>query len=404
MTVNIVRFYPYISNCFFNEPTVQEYKQIKLTPGVHRSQDIVRIEFTYDQDLVHIFKKECNALWSQSMRCWYIPKKQFDIHRLIKKFKGIAWLDYSALKSTRLHEKSPTGKKNYSAISIRKEVLPATKENIDTLKLWMQQKRYSSNTIKTYTHQLEIFFGYYKLKIPEEITITDVTAFNNRFILQNGLSSTFQNQTISALKKFYQVIYHRNLEAEQLERPRKAHTLPKVISKEELQLLFKMVSNQKHRMAFETIYAYGLRRGELLNLKLSEIDSKRRLITILNAKGRKDRTLPISKKWLDKAVAYYNAYHPKAYFIEGRFPGKSYSAASLQETFEKALIKSKIKKRYTIHCLRHSFATHLLENGTDLRYIQTLLGHKSSKTTEIYTHVSNTSLQSIKNPFDEMEI
>jgi integrase/recombinase XerD len=128
------------------------------------------------------------------------------------------------------------------------------------------------------------------------------------------------------------------------------------------------------------------------------------MISIINAKGKKDRSLPISKRWLEKVKPYYRTYRPGVYLIEGQYHCKSISAASLQKVFERALKDSKIARPFTIHCLRHSFATHLLDNGTDLRYIQELLGHKSSKTTEIYTHVSNKSLQNIKNPFDDMEL
>lgn len=220
--------------------------------------------------------------------------------------------------------------------------------------------------------------------------------------MQYRLSSTFQNQTVSALKLFYEKNYNRQLNMEEIERPLKTRSLPKVMNKEELQKFFSSIKNTKHRMAFETIYAHGLRRGELLNLKLQHIDTKRGMISIINAKGKKDRSVPMSKRWLENVRPYYHAYHPKVYLIEGQYPGKSISAASLQEVFENTLIKSNITKPYTIHCLRHSFATHLLENGTDLRYIQELLGHKSSKTTEIYTHVSNESLKNIKNPFDEI--
>jgi integrase/recombinase XerD len=222
--------------------------------------------------------------------------------------------------------------------------------------------------------------------------------------MKYGLSPTFQNQTVSALKKFYHVLYNRDLEAENIERPRKSHTLPKVMSKQELRRFFENIKNIKHKMAFETIYAFGLRRSELLNLKLQHIDTKRGMISIINAKGKKDRSIPISKRWLEKVKPYYFAYKPNTYLIEGQFAGKSIAAASLQQVFENTLKKSNITKPYTIHCLRHSFATHLLENGTDLRYIQELLGHKSSKTTEIYTHVSKESLKNIKNPFDDLEV
>lgn len=138
-----------------------------------------------------------------------------------------------------------------------------------------------------------------------------------------------------------------------------------------------------------------------IKLKLQHIDTKRGMISIINAKGKKDRLLPISKRWLEKVKAYYFTYKPAIYFIEGQYPGKSITANSLQKVFERALADSKINNLFTIYCLRHSFATHLPENGTDLRYIQKLQGHKSSKTTEIYTHVSQKDLQKFKTPFDD---
>ena len=172
----------------------------------------------------------------------------------------------------------------------------------------------------------------------------------------------------------------------------------------DLEKFFHAIINPKHKMAMMMIYACGLRRGELVNLKLEHLDSKRKMLSVINSKGKKDRVIPLSDKTLEKIRSYYHAHQTQQYLIEGQFPGKPLTASSLQKVFEKALSKGRINKPYTIHCLRHSFATHLLENGTDLRYIQELLGHKSSKTTEIYTHVSRQSLQNIKNPFDDLEI
>ncbi len=378
--------------------------QIKLEYGTHRQQEVVFVRFEYSRPIMERLKELFGAYWSRSHGCWLIGAEDFNLHLFFEGLCNWAYIDYSALKQQQQTQDLTSVKKQYSARKLKSNVLPQTKANIDGFKLWLQQKRYGDNTIKTYLHHLEIFFGYFASKRPEDIQTVDITRFNNDFILKNRLSFTFQNQTISALKKFYSVVYQRNLETENLERPRKHHSLPKVMSKQELQRFFENIKNTKHRMAFETIYAFGLRRSELLHLQLQHIDTKRGLLSVINAKGKKDRSLPISKRWLEKAKLYYNSYKPKVYFIEGQYAGKGIAAASLQQVFENTLGKSNITKPYTIHCLRHSFATHLLENGTDLRYIQELLGHKSSKTTEIYTHVSNESLKNIKNPFDDLEI
>ena len=150
------------------------------------------------------------------------------------------------------------------------------------------------------------------------------------------------------------------------------------------------------------IYSCGLRRSELLNLKPTHIDSKRNIVLLKNAKGKKDRITPLSPLILEMLREYYKRYKPKTWLFEGQVAGEQYSEKSLQSILKQALQKTGITKPATLHWLRHSYATHLLESGTDLRYIQELLGHNSSKTTEIYTHVSTKSLQQIKSPFDDL--
>ena len=175
-----------------------------------------------------------------------------------------------------------------------------------------------------------------------------------------------------------------------------------MLSKEEVAAILQALVNQKHRTMLSLIYACGLRRGELLNLKPENVDSKRHLLLILNAKGKKDRVIPISDKVIAMLREYYKMYKPKIWLFEGQNAGEQYSDKSIQSVLKQALEKAKISKPVTLHWLRHSYATHLLESGTDLRYIQELLGHKSSKTTEIYTHVTEKSLQKIKSPFDDL--
>lgn len=174
------------------------------------------------------------------------------------------------------------------------------------------------------------------------------------------------------------------------------------MSKEEVKAILQAHQNVKHLAMLDLIYACGLRRGELLNLKLVDINSNRGLLRINQGKGNKDRVVPISEKILELLREYYLYEKPKVYLFEGEKLGEKYSEGSIQKVLKKALEKAKIKKPVTLHWLRHSYATHLLENGTDLRFIQELLGHNSSKTTEIYTHVSQKSLQKIKSPFDDL--
>lgn len=273
---------------------------------------------------------------------------------------------------------------------------------IEWFKRWMEQKRYSESTVKTYVMAITVFLRFIKPKTSAEATNEDMRRFVYYYMIPRKLSFSYQNQAINSAKLFFKTIHGSVLVTEQLERPRTAHRLPNVLSKEEVSAILQALVNQKHRVMLSLIYACGLRRGELLNLKPENIDSKRHLLIILNAKGRKDRIIPISDKVIGILREYYKGYRPKTWLFEGQFAGEPYSEKSIQSVLKLALKKAGISKPVTLHWLRHSYATHLLEAGTDLRYIQELLGHKSSKTTEIYTHVTEKSLQKIKSPFDDL--
>ncbi len=267
---------------------------------------------------------------------------------------------------------------------------------------WMRSRRYSENTIKTYTEALKSFLVYHNEKPIIEITNDDVVRYNNDYILRNNLSASYQNQIVNAIKLYFKTIRDRKIELDKIHRPKRAKVLPNVLSKEEVKKILEAHSNLKHKMMLSLIYSCGLRCGELLSLQPSNIDSKRNIVLIKNAKGKKDRIAPLSPKILEMLREYYKLFKPKVYLFEGVVPGTSYDDRSLQQVLKQALLKANITKPATLHWLRHSYATHLLESGTDLRYIQELLGHSSSKTTEIYTHVSTKSLGMIKSPFDDL--
>jgi integrase/recombinase XerD len=184
-----------------------------------------------------------------------------------------------------------------------------------------------------------------------------------------------------------------------VERPFKKESLPKVISKESVIKMIDVCPNIKHRCIVALLYSSGLRRAALLNLKISEIDSERMTIRVTQGKGKKDRISILSKRLLGDLREYYRAWRPKEYLFEGQ-EGRRYSATSVAKIIDKAAKKAKIAQKVSPHMLRHSLATHLLENGPDLRQIQTLLGHNSLKTTEIYTHVAVQGMNKIKNPLD----
>lgn len=274
--------------------------------------------------------------------------------------------------------------------------------DIEKFKRWLQSKRYSENTIKTYIEALKVFIDFNDAKVLNEISNDDFILFNTEYILKRKLSSSYQNQVLNAIKLFFSIIKDKKLELEKLHRPRKEHKLPNVLTKEEVKQILEVHRNSKHKVMLSLIYSCGLRRSELLNLKPLDVDSKRGVLIIRQSKGMKDRIAPLSEKVVVMLRQYYIEYKPKVWLFEGQRAGEKYDERSLANVLKQALAKLKMKKPVSLHWLRHSYATHLLEAGTDLRYIQEILGHKSSRTTEIYTHVSTKSIQNIKSPFDDL--
>ncbi len=261
------------------------------------------------------------------------------------------------------------------------------------------QKRYSKNTIKTYCNYFKHFLNYFKT-LNELEKIQDATT--NQLNTKN-ISISQKNQRINAIKFYCEKVLGREKQYYDLHRPKKEHKLPKVLSKNEVQSILNSCDNIKHKSILMLIYSAGLRQSELLSLCISDIDSERMVINIKGAKGMKDRISLLSENLLKLLRDYYKEYKPEKYLFEGQNGGK-YSPTSVVNVLKKAAVKAGIRKLVTPHMLRHSFATHLLEQGTDLRYIQVLLGHNSSKTTEIYTHVSKKAIDKIRNPVDDFFI
>ena len=262
------------------------------------------------------------------------------------------------------------------------------------------QKRYSPNTQRVYSHYFNDFITYFKGANVADLTKEQINNYILTLIKSQNISISQQNQRINAIKFYYEKLLGREKQYYELYRPNKEHKLPKVLSKNEVKKILNSCDNMKHKCILMLIYSAGLRRSELINLKILDIDSERMVINIKGAKGKKDRISLLSDNLLQLLRKYYKKYIPKVYLFEGQSGGK-YSPTSVANILKKASLKAGIKKKVTPHMLRHSFATHLLEQGTDLRYIQELLGHNSSKTTEIYTHVSKRAIDKIKNPIDD---
>ncbi|MES2781078.1 MAG: site-specific tyrosine recombinase/integron integrase [Bacteroidota bacterium] len=334
----------------------------------HDGQKRITLRFDRRADWETLVRSLTGSKWSSRLKTWHIADVK-------------ANREWCGLETTPSY--APKSSHDYA---------PGVIEQIETFTRWMRSKRYSENTIKTYTDALKTFLKYFNTKNVGDITNKEVIDFNNDYILKNNYSESFQNQTVNAIKLFFSTSLNTKIETEAIHRPKRAKALPNVLSKEEVKQILTVLTNIKHRAMLSLIYSCGLRRGELLALKPSHVDSKRNLLIIKNAKGNKDRIAPLSDKTIALLRDYYQTAKPKVYLFEGQYAGFSYDERSLQNVFKQALLKAGIQKPATLHWLRHSYATHLLEAGTDLRYIQEILGHSSSRTTEIYTHVSTNSI------------
>ena len=265
-------------------------------------------------------------------------------------------------------------------------------------------KRYSENTIIVYKEQIVRFFKYSSKEDPSELTDENVKDYLLYLLTEKKISFSLQKQVISAIKFYFEKILRRETKKYYFEIPKsKEQKLPIVLSKREVKQIINSTNNLKHKTILSTIYSAGLRLSEVVNLKIADIDSERKLIYVRGGKGKKDRTTILSIELLVLLRKYFKEFKPKTWLFEG-LEGGQYSKRSVQNIFKKSLQKSKISKTATVHSLRHSFATHLLEQGEDLRYIQNILGHKSSKTTEIHTHVTSGGLNKIKSPLDEIDL
>lgn len=371
---------------------------IVLKPILYKDEKRLALHFEKNQEISDILKSHFPDLrWSQTLSLWHLPFDPKIKSQLFNVLKGKIWIDYKLL-NLKYESRANSSKPHQKLEELNLE----QKKAIERFKNYLSAKRYGESTIKTYSDAIKTFLRFYAGKDLKEITNLDVEFFNNEYILKNKYSASFQNQVVNAIKLFFKVVKDKILVVELIERPRREHKLPNVLSKEEVKAILEVHHNLKHKMMLSLIYACGLRRSELLHLSLKDIHADRNLLVIRQSKGKKDRIVPIGDKLITRLREYYLAYRPKIWLFEGQTIGTQYSEESLAKVLKQSLEKAKIAKPVTLHWLRHSYATHLLESGTDLRYIQELLGHSSSKTTEIYTHVSTKNIQNIISPFDTL--
>jgi len=352
----------------------------------------IKIIARYRKDLTQLIKTFPYRTWDSDNKWWTTVNSEQVIQQLEDFCRNhdmkISYFDTKVLKVTpRKHKDSIP---NYRKC-------PA--EYIDKLTIM----RYSESTISSYSSNFEEFINYFHHKAIKEITEPEILEFLRYLVVERNVSQSYQNISINAIKFYYEKVLGESRKFYYVERPLKEKTLPVVLNKDEISKMIKVTDNVKHKAILMLIYSAGLRVSEAINLRIEDIDSKRMLIHIKGAKGKKDRTSLLSEKTLVFLREYYKLYSPDEYLFTGQYGGK-YAASSIQKIVKAAAKKAGIKKNVSTHTLRHSFATHLLEQGVNLRYIQSLLGHESSKTTEIYTHISSRSYDGIISPIDELDI
>ena len=331
--------------------------------------------------------------WSNQFNMHYIPNNESNLTLIFKKLKGFVWVNGNYFfRDKPMKDNFETMDVNWFRKRKHKEGFrPCPEAYLKKLEL----KKYANSTVKNYVKCFESFINHYNNEDLLSLNEIDIRDYLQKLV-QEKRSNSYINQAINAIKFYYEVVLGMPNRFYTIERPRKEHKLPKVLSKEQVFAIIKNTNNIKHKCIVSLLYASGLRRSELLNLELGDIDSKRMLIKIRQAKNNKDRLTVLSKSTLIDLRTYYKAYLPKKFLFEGPIPGKKYSPSSVLKIIYQAREKAGIKEKVSPHMLRHSFATHLLENGTDLRHIQMLLGHNSTKTTEIYTHVATNTFMNVK--------
>ncbi|WP_010135197.1 tyrosine-type recombinase/integrase [Ochrovirga pacifica] len=363
-------------------------KEITLTYAFHKSSSVVCVAFKYDEKLKTLVRS-MGAIWSKSLKSWYFNASDFDLNTFYKQMQSYAYIHYKALQNNK-----PTEPKKH----IKQKLTTTERETVKGFYHYLQGKRFSNSTLKTYSYLVAEFLVFHQQK--EIKNKRAIELFIESVYVPKKISISTHRQFISAMNHYLNYIEADFKLDFRTDAPRKDNKLPNVLSKEEVIRLIQVTKNLKHRICIALLYSSGLRIGELLNLRLKDIDFDRNLLRIDMSKGRKDRYVPIAKSILPMLHNYINTYGPNYYLIENDVTKEKYAPSSVRTFLKRSLQVAGIKKYVSPHTLRHSYATHLLESGTDIRYIQTLLGHSKPETTMVYTHVQSEALQKINNPLD----
>ncbi|MEO7119479.1 MAG: tyrosine-type recombinase/integrase [Ginsengibacter sp.] len=398
---------------------IDKMETIVLKPLLHRSEECIGIYFEKNAFLQSLIQKNVNAKWSKTYSCWYVPLSKSNYEQLAKALYGKAVLQTIELKEYLLRKKS---NKTPGITEAQKPVAGIPVQSIDTVALKQSGiiskenehefteyknrlllKGYSPSTVRTYCNEFHIFLQTLQNKSVKELMPAQLQRYILYCINQMKLSENTVHSRINALKFYYEQLLKNEKMFFDIPRPKKREILPKVISKERIADLINSIENVKHKTIIMLTYACGLRVSEVVSLKVKHIDGQRKTIFIEKAKGKKDRVVSLNPNMLIMLREYYKQYQPKDYLFEGQFEKEHLSERSMQQVMQKAKTKAGIKQDGSMHMLRHSFATHLLDKGIDVVFIQKLLGHSNIKTTLRYLHVTNKDLVHILSPLEDIE-
>ena len=392
---------------------------IILKPLYHRGQESIGIYFERNALLQSLIQKQGGVRWSRTQKCWYAPLSKSNYESLAKVLKGKALLKTDELKKYLLDKKGNTTQQpaeppkpvaklpaqNIKAVASKQsEAISKENEHAFTeYKNRLSLKGYSPSTVRTYCNEFHIFLETLKKNNAKELTPQQLQRYILYCINQLKLSENTVHSRINAIKFYYEQILKNEKMFFDIPRPKKREILPKVISKERIADLINSIENVKHRTIIMLTYACGLRVSEVVSLRIKHIDGQRKTIFIEKAKGKKDRVVSLNPNMLIMLREYYKQYQPKDYLFEGQFKNEHLSERSMQQVMQKAKMKAGIIQDGSMHMLRHSFATHLLDKGIDVVFIQKLLGHNNIKTTLRYLHVTNKDLVHILSPLADIE-
>lgn len=412
-------------------------RKVILKPLLHKSGEWIGIYFELSHALNGMLRKKMAAKWSVSNKCWYVPMNCSSLEKIHQLLGSKAEIDDQAVKewlnsnSNRPIQSNLESQKKEShqypsnsrqvIHSGQSAVVPFKRQtekkepvvaqvyaiNGDVLPQMEQElvlRGYSPSTRKTYLNEMRVFLGAIRHHAANEFTVQRLRDYLQYCLEKLKLSENTLHSRINALKFYYEKVLKQERFFWEIPRPKKQLLLPKLLNEEELSRLFNAMENRKHKAMLFTAYSAGLRVSEIVNLKLSDIDGQRMQIMVSQAKGKKDRYVNLSPVLLDILREYIKLIHPKplVYLFESEQTRQAYPVRTVQQIFSNAKNKAGIQKEVGIHSLRHSFATHLLDKGTDIRYIKELLGHFNIRTTERYLHVSKKQLVNIVSPFDDL--